>query len=58
MRHPAHGPTKPTGVEATYLPAAGTDVAGGMTKGGLVVATSASARKWHTNRALAPPAGL
>jgi hypothetical protein len=58
MRCPAHGPTKLPGVGATYLPAVGTDVAGGMTEGGLVVATSASARKWHANQALAPPAGL
>jgi hypothetical protein len=58
MRRPVHGPTKPPGVGATYLPAVGTDVAGGMTEGGLAVATSASARKWHANQALAPPAGL
>jgi hypothetical protein len=43
MIRPAHGLTKPPGVGATYLPAAGTDVAGGMTEGGLAVATSASA---------------
>jgi hypothetical protein len=58
MRRPTHDPTKPRGVGATYLPATGTDVAGGMTEGGLAVATSASARKWHANQALAPPAGL
>ena len=58
MRCPAHGPTKLPGVGATYLPAAGTDVAGGMTEGGLAVAMSASARKWHANQGLAPPAGL
>jgi hypothetical protein len=29
MIRPAHGLTKPPGVGATYLPAAGTDVAGG-----------------------------
>lgn len=41
-----------------YLPAAGTDVAGDMTEGGLATVTSASVRKWHVNQALAPPTGL
>jgi hypothetical protein len=41
MRRPARGPTKPPGVGATYLPAAGTDVAGGMTEGRMATATSA-----------------
>jgi hypothetical protein len=58
MRRPARGPTKPPGAGATYLPAAGTNVAGGVTGGGLAAATSASARKWHVNQALAPPTGL
>jgi hypothetical protein len=58
MGRPAHGPTKPQGVRATYLPAAGIHVAGGMTEGGLAVAILASARKWHANQALAPPSGL
>jgi hypothetical protein len=58
MKRPACGPTKPPGVGATYLPAAGTDFACGMTEGGLAMATSASTRKWHANQALAPPIGL
>jgi hypothetical protein len=42
---------------ATGQSAAGTDVAVGVTKGGLAVITSASARKQRANQALAPPAG-
>jgi hypothetical protein len=45
IRQPMRTPMKPAGAGATYLPAAGTDVAGGMTEDGLATVTTASAQK-------------
>jgi hypothetical protein len=49
-RHLACGPTKPSGVGGMGPSVAGTDVAVGVTEGGLTVITSASARKRRANR--------
>jgi hypothetical protein len=45
IRRPTRTPMKPVEAGATYLPAAGMDVAGDMTKDGLATVTTASARK-------------
>jgi hypothetical protein len=45
----ARGPTKPSGVGAAGQSAAGTDMAVGVTEGGLAVTTSANARKRRAN---------
>jgi hypothetical protein len=49
-RHLMRGPVKPSGVGAAGQSAARTDVAVGMTEGGLVVITSTSTRKRRANR--------
>jgi hypothetical protein len=65
-RRPARGPAKPPGVGATGQSAAGTDMAVGVTEGGLTVSASArtkTARQspnkpcWGEVQALAPPEG-
>jgi hypothetical protein len=48
--HLARGPAKQSCVGATGQSAAGTDMAVGMTEGGLAVITSANARKRRANR--------
>jgi hypothetical protein len=45
----ARGPAKPSGVGVAGQSAAGTDVASGVTEGGLAVITSASTRKRRAN---------
>jgi hypothetical protein len=49
-RRLTRGPAKPSGVGVAGKSAAGTDVAVGVTEGGLAVITSASARKRRANR--------
>jgi hypothetical protein len=49
-RRLARGPAKPSGVGAAGQSAAGTDMAVGVTEGGLAVITSANARKRCANR--------
>jgi hypothetical protein len=49
-RRLAHGPARPSCVGATGQSAAGTDVAVGVSEGGLAVSTSANARKRCANR--------
>jgi hypothetical protein len=46
---PTRGPTKPPGVGAAGQSAARTNMAVGVTEGGLMVSTLADARKRHAN---------
>jgi hypothetical protein len=51
-RRLARGPTKPPGMGAAGRSAAGTDMAVGVTKGGLTVSALADALKRHANHQL------